>query len=115
MTPVTPELIIALKAMCTFDRIKIFNNSDQLIKARVGTDFPDNIEKGGEFQIYPGSGESWTRTIPQVVRICAYSLWHDFKLSPGSVVVFNMSHELEIDNADNVFVWDATQDGPHIG
>ena len=92
--------------------ITIINHSDQLIKARIDTTYPP-FENGDEFHIHPGSSEKWSRASQEVVRICAYSLWHDFKLSPGAVVRLNPEFILEILDGENAFRWDAKVDGPH--
>jgi len=92
--------------------IAIINHSDQLIKARIDASYPG--EDGNEFHIPPGSIEKWGRRKQEVVRICAYSLWHDFKLSPGAVVILNSEFFLEILDGENAFRWDAKVSGPHI-
>ena len=91
--------------------ITIINHSDQLIKARIDTSYPG--ESGSEYEIHTGSSEKWGRLKQEVVRICAYSLWHDFKLSPGAVVRLNPEFILEILDGENAFRWDAKVDGPH--
>jgi hypothetical protein len=92
--------------------ITIINNSDQLIKARIDTSYPG--ESGAEYHIHSGSSEKWSRLKQEVVRICAYGLWHDFKLSPGAVVRLNPEFYLEIVDGHNRFQWNARVDGPHI-
>ena len=94
--------------------ITIINHSDQLIKAKVDATYPP-FENDNEFLIHSGSSEKWSRASQEVVRICAYSLWHDFKLSPGAVVRLNKDFYLEIIDGQNTgFQWNAREDGPHI-
>ena len=83
-----------------------------MIKAKVDTSCGEG--DGSEFLIHSGSSEKWSRPGQEVVRICAYSLWHDFKLSPGAVVKLNPEFVLEILDGCNSFKWDAKIDGPHI-
>ena len=92
--------------------IIVINHSDQLIKVVVDATY--FWENDGEFFIHPGSSEKWGRLSQEVVRICAYSLWHDFHLSPGSVVILSSDFMLNILDDYNAFAWDATIDGPHI-
>lgn len=94
--------------------ITIINHSDQLIKAKVDATYPP-FENSNEFHIHPGSSEKWSRASQEVVRICAYSLWHDFKLSPGAVVKLTPDFFLQIvDGHNNGYQWNARVDGPHI-
>jgi len=84
-----------------------------LIKARISASFPK--ESDDEYDIQPGTSEKWTRLSPEVVRICAYSLWHDFKLSPRAVVILNSDFILEIIDVHNgKQEWNARVSGPHI-
>jgi len=83
-----------------------------LIKARISASYPK--ESDGEYEIHPRTSEKWTRLRPEVVRIFAYNLWHDFKLSPGAVVILNSNLFLEILNNKTRFRWNARVSGPRI-
>jgi hypothetical protein len=112
MNKLPDDVINDLWKLISGGNITIYNNSDQLIKARIDTSYPG--ESGSEYHINPGSNERWGRLKQEVVRICAYSNWHDFKLSPGSVIRLSPEFKLQIVDGNNSFEWDAKQDGPHI-
>lgn len=108
-------VIDELKNLIDAQNIVIYNNSDQLIKAWVSATGADVFVGSTEvFKIYPGSSEKWTRLRQEVVRICAFSLWHDFQVSQGAVIRLTKDFQLQIVDGDNSFGWDATQDGPDI-
>ena len=93
--------------------ITVINNSYQPMKVKVDANYPF-FENYSVFEIKPGSSEKWGRFGQAVVRINAYNLWHDFKLSPGSVVRLTVDFKLQILDGANSFVWYARKNGPHL-
>ena len=93
--------------------ITVINNSYQPMKVKVDANYPF-FENYSVFEIKPGSSEKWGRFGQAVVRINAYNLWHDFKLSPGAVVRLNPEFILEILDGENAFRWDAKVTEAHV-
>ena len=103
--PLPPSELAGLQNAVLSGRIRIVNLSDQSIKARV-----DGNGSNSEYSIKSGNSEDWSRSEQLVtVRINAYNLWHDVRLSPGSVVKLSSDFKLNIYNSKTgqTFQYDA--------
>jgi hypothetical protein len=92
------------------DSLSIYNNSNQLMIAKL-IKFAPGIDP---VKINPGSHKKWQIDNQTVVRIDACGFFHEFKLSPGSVVRLNPDLFLEIVDGSNSFKWNARDDGPKV-
>ena len=91
--------------------VKVINLSNQLIKVIV--DAGDVGEEANEVLIQPHGGEhTWHRSGIRICRMCAYSLWHDFRVFDNHVVTLTPDFQI-IGNLGFVAI-DARHDGPHL-